>query len=66
MKKRAQKVPREPKKFLGILFKCCNAYGRIYRNKEQTAYRGNCPQCGHRVEVPIGKEGTSTRFFYSE
>jgi hypothetical protein len=54
---------REPRPFLGVLFRCCKTYGRIYRNKEKTAYAGFCPRCGKRVVVAIGSEGTDTRFF---
>ncbi|VAX26675.1 hypothetical protein MNBD_NITROSPINAE05-716 [hydrothermal vent metagenome] len=53
----------ERKKFLGILFDCCNVYRRIYVNKEKNAYEGRCPRCQREVRVIIGSEGTSTRFF---
>ncbi len=49
--------------FLGILFECCNVYGRIYKNKEQTHYVGFCPKCMRQVRVKIGEGGTSQRFF---
>lgn len=49
--------------FLGISFKCCNVYGRIYKNKDQTAYVGRCPRCMRTIKVPIGKGGTNQRFF---
>ncbi len=52
---------RQP--FLGIRFECCKTYGRIYRNAEKTAYRGQCPRCFAKVTVPIGDSGTSSRFF---
>lgn len=54
---------REPKKFLGILFECCGVYGRIYQNKDGTAYEGRCPKCIRAIRVPIGKNGTGQRFF---
>jgi hypothetical protein len=60
------KPPNAERKFLGIHFKCCNVYIRIYRNKEETAYEGRCPRCGKKVRVPIGGEGTSSRFFTAE
>jgi|WetSurMetagenome_2_1015567.scaffolds.fasta_scaffold1810659_1 hypothetical protein len=63
MNKEVQHRNKEPKKFLGILFRCCNLYRRIYKNSSGTAYEGECPQCGKMVVVPIGKEGTSSRFF---
>ncbi len=53
----------EKKKYLGILFDCCNVYRRIYVNKEKNAYEGRCPRCQREVRVLIGAEGTSTRFF---
>jgi hypothetical protein len=54
-------APTRP--FLGIRFECCKTYGRIYRNAQKTAYTGKCPSCFAKVTVPIGNEGSSTRFF---
>jgi hypothetical protein len=53
----------EKRKFLGILFACCNVYARAYINREQTAYAGRCPRCGKPVEVRIAPGGTDSRFF---
>lgn len=49
--------------FVGIQFLCCEIYGRIYRNREVTAYEGRCPRCGKPVEIRIGPGGGSGRFF---
>ena len=49
--------------WLGIQFECCGVYARVYRNSEGTSYVGLCPRCGGRVRVPIGPDGTDTRFF---
>ena len=54
---------RTPKKFLGILFECCGVYGRIYQNKDGTAYVGRCPKCMRAIKVKIGEGGTGQRFF---
>ncbi len=53
------------RQYLGIWFECCHTYGRLYKNKEGTAYVGRCPHCLRPVHVRIGKdgEGTSRRFF---
>ena len=50
-------------RFLGIHFVCCDVYSRVYANREQTAYVGNCPRCAKRVQFKIGSGGTDSRFF---
>lgn len=52
--------------WLGIRFDCCNVYIRIYRNRDGTAYAGRCPSCGRAIRVPIGPEGTRSRFFVAK
>lgn len=54
---------KTPRKFLGIMFDCCNVYGRLYPNKDNTAYVGRCPRCMRPIRVPIGENGTGQRFF---
>ena len=54
---------REPRKFLSVWFRCCHTYGRMNRNKDQTAYEGRCPKCGAKVHAAIGPNGTSQRMF---
>ena len=54
---------KKKRKYLGIMFECCNVYQRIYANKENTAYVGNCPKCYKRVQIKIGEGGTNSRFF---
>lgn len=49
--------------FLGVIFQCCNVYGRLYKNKQGTHYIGNCPKCLKPVKVKIGEGGTTERFF---
>ena len=55
--------PSPRRAFLGIQFVNCGTYGRIYKNKDGTAYVGHCPKCMHRLRVLIGPEGTGHRFF---
>ena len=52
--------------FLGVHFACCDAYSRIYPNRELTKYVGHCPRCARRVEFTIGPGGTDARFFVAE
>jgi hypothetical protein len=56
----------ETRPFLGVHFKCCNVYTRIYKNKEGTAYAGSCPKCGRPVRALVGAQGTDARFFEAE
>lgn len=53
---------QQKRKFLGIYFKCCNIYGRIY-NYTGKQYEGKCPRCLGRLTVRVGKGGVSNRFF---
>jgi len=53
--------PRRP--FLSIWFRCCHAYGRLYRDHDGTAYEGRCPRCGTPVQALIGPSGTAQRMF---
>ena len=54
---------QQDKKFLGIMFECCNIYRRIYINKEGNAYEGRCPKCFGEVKIIIGPGGSEKRIF---
>ncbi|MGI9467573.1 MAG: hypothetical protein ACR2OA_10670 [Rubripirellula sp.] len=56
-----QKVP-----FLGIHFKCCKTYGRIYRSPLRLVYEGHCPKCRGLLTVPIGPGGLDSRFLTAQ
>jgi hypothetical protein len=49
--------------FVGVHFVCCDVYTRVYVNRDETAYEGNCPRCAKRVRLRIGPGGTDSRFF---
>lgn len=49
--------------FLGVWFRCCHVYGRMYKSADGTRYSGNCPKCGAVVGATVGEGGTSRRIF---
>ncbi|MCA9305454.1 MAG: hypothetical protein KDA16_02915 [Phycisphaerales bacterium] len=51
------------RRWLGVFFRCCHSYGRLYKNDSGSRYEGHCPRCCAKLEVPIGSGGTSRRFF---
>ena len=55
--------PPPKRKYIGVLFECCDVYTRIYISKKKAAYIGWCPKCAHRIEIKIDKQGTNSRFF---
>ena len=52
-----------PRPFLSIWYRCCHSYGRLYRNKAESAYEGRCPRCGAKAQVGIDANGTTNRLF---
>ena len=51
------------RRFLSVLFRCCNTYGRLYPDSKRTRYEGRCPKCGTRIEAGIGPGGTNRNVF---
>ena len=60
---RDRKAASDSRSFVGVQFKCCDVYSRVYINREKTAYEGNCPKCAKRIRLAIGPGGTDSRFF---
>ncbi len=56
-------LEKKKKPFIGMHFKCCNVYARIYINRTETAFVGWCPKCTRKVEVRISPDGTDDKFF---
>lgn len=54
---------RQGRPFLGMHFKCCNVYARLYLNKKGTAFVGWCPRCAAKAEVRVSPTGSKSRFF---
>ena len=55
--------PSGGRRFVGIHFACCSVYSRIYLNRDESGYVGNCPKCARQVRFQIGPGGTDARFF---
>ena len=51
------------RRYIGVTFACCDVYARVYINREESAYVGNCPKCAKRLNIRIGPGGTEQRFF---
>lgn len=57
---------RTPRPFIGVHFKCCNVYTRIYLNRLGTAYFGHCPRCTRPLTIKVSKGGSKSRFWTAE
>jgi hypothetical protein len=56
----------QKREFIGVIYKCCHVYSRIYLNKKKTAFVGWCPRCGAKMEVFLTPTGSNSRFFVAE
>ena len=57
-------APARP--FIGVHFKCCGVYQRIYRSNDGQRYEGRCPKCARQVRFLVGQGGTDDRYFVVE
>lgn len=56
----------KPRPFIGIRFKCCNAYARVYLVRDGSAFAGHCPKCARPVRIAVGEGGSKSRFWSVE
>ena len=54
---------RTPRPFIGVRFRCCCVYDRLYLKADGAAYEGRCPRCLRPVRAVVGPGGTDERFF---
>ncbi len=66
MEEKADKKINRKRPHIGVIFKCCHVYSRIYINKKGDAFVGWCPKCARKMEVVISPFGTKSRFFTAE
>jgi hypothetical protein len=52
--------------FVGVHFRCCGVYQRIYRSNDGKRYEGRCPRCARQVRFLVGHGGTDDRYFVVE
>jgi hypothetical protein len=60
----AANPPARP--FIGVHFKCCGVYQRIYRSNDGQRYEGRCPRCARQIRFTVGEGGTDDRYFVVE
>ncbi len=61
-----EKSDNKSRPYIGILFKCCNVYARIYLDRNGTAFRGNCPKCFRPMSIAVRKGGSKSKFWTVE
>ncbi|UCC80742.1 MAG: hypothetical protein JSW64_05125 [Candidatus Zixiibacteriota bacterium] len=57
---------KEKKEFIGVIFKCCKKYSRIYLDDEKSSFLGWCPKCGAKMEIRISPNGSNSKFFQTD
>lgn len=57
---------RKPRPHVGVIFKCCRIYQRIYLNKQGTAFIGYCPKCSSKMEIIVSPYGSESKFFTTD
>ena len=55
-----------PRPYIGVLFKCCHVYARVYLNRAGTDFIGHCPKCAAKIRIKAGPGGSRSRFWTAE
>ncbi len=59
----AEQKDHKLRPFVGIHFKCCKVYARVYLNRKGDAFVGWCPKCARKVEIKVSPDGSESPFF---
>jgi len=57
---------RKPRPHVGVIFRCCKIYQRIYLNKKGDAFIGYCPKCSAKMEIVVSPYGSKSSFFTTD
>ncbi|MBL8889880.1 MAG: hypothetical protein JNL67_07860 [Planctomycetaceae bacterium] len=60
---KSETAAKRSRPFVGINFKCCRVYWRIYLAANGKRYSGHCPKCGFPVQVEVSQTGSDNPFF---
>lgn len=50
--------------WISVMFDCANAYQRVFRNADGSAYIARCPKCAKDIRFVVGSGGTPQRQFH--
>ncbi len=54
------------RKYLRVMFACCQVYSRVYQSRDGTHYDARCPKCSRSLKFNVGPGGTDERTFVLE
>jgi hypothetical protein len=63
MNQESNSESRKSRPHLGVHFRCCNVYSRIYLNAQGESFVGWCPKCAGKLEVKVDPCGSTNKFF---
>lgn len=54
---------KKSRPYIGMHFKCCNAYARVYLNAKGDAFAGHCPKCARPIRIKASASGSKSKFW---
>lgn len=62
-KTNSQSGGNKGRRFISVIYRCCNTYGRLYPDAKRSRFEGRCPKCGTHTEARIGRDGSTRNCF---